>query len=98
MSYSLLVRPEAQADLAETQKWYEERTPGLGDQLVEAVDEAVVSITRNPLAFALIRGVVRRALTKRFPYGVLYLVEGNTVVVLAILHQARDPELWARRA
>ena len=98
MKYSLLVRPEAQADLAETQKWYEERAASLGRQFVEAVDDALASIIRNPLAFAVVRNVVRRALTKRFPYGILYLVETDTVVVLAILHQARDPELWARRA
>ncbi len=84
--------------MAETQIWYEERTAGLGRQFVEAVDEALASITRNPLAFAIVRNVVRRALTKRFPYGILYLVEADTVVVLAILHQARDPDLWARRA
>ena len=62
------------------------------------VDDALVSITKNPLAYPVVRKVVRRALTKRFPYGVLYLVEADTVVVLAILHQARDPEIWSRRA
>jgi plasmid stabilization system protein ParE len=98
VSYSLLVRPEAQADLAETQKWYEERATGLGRQFVEAVDDTLVSITNNPLAYPTVRNVVRRALTKRFPYGVLFLVEADTAVVLAILHQARDPELWSRRA
>jgi plasmid stabilization system protein ParE len=97
VSYSLLVRPEAQADLAETLKWYEEQA-GLGRQFVEMVDAALVSITKNPLAYPAVRKVVRRALTKRFPYGVLYLVEADTVVVLAILHQARDPEIWSRRA
>ncbi len=95
MSYSLLVRPEAQADLAATQNWYEERTTGLGRQFVEAVDDAVASITRNPLAYPAIRKVVRRKLTQRFPYGIFFLVEQHTVVILAILHQARDPDLWA---
>ena len=57
MSYSLLVRPEAQADLAETQKWYEERATGLGRQFVEAVDDALASIIRNPLAYPVIRNV-----------------------------------------
>ena len=98
MSYSLLVWPEAQADLAETQKWYEDRTAGLGRQFVEAGDDALASIIRNPLAYPVIRNVVRRTLTKRFPYGVFFLVEDETVVILAILHQARDPELWAGRA
>jgi plasmid stabilization system protein ParE len=98
VSYSLLVRPEAQVDLAETRKWYEEQATGLGRQFVEMVDDTLVSITKNPLVYPAVRKVVRRALTRRFPYGVLYLVEADTVVVLAILHQARDPEIWSRRA
>ena len=98
MSYSLLVRPEAQADLVETRKWYEEQATGLGRQFVETVDDTLVSITKNPLAYPTVRKVVRRALTRRFPYGVLFLVEADTVIVLAVLHQARDPELWSRRA
>jgi plasmid stabilization system protein ParE len=98
VNYSLLVRPEAQADLAETQRWYEERAAGLGREFVEAVDDALASIIKNPLAYPVIRRAARRTLTKRFPYGVFFLVETHTVVVLAILHQARNPELWARRA
>ena len=84
--------------MAEAQEWYEERETGLGRHFVEAVDDTLASIEKNPLAFASIRNVVRRALTKKFPYGVFYLVEGQVVVVLPILHQARDPELWTRRA
>jgi plasmid stabilization system protein ParE len=98
VNYSLLVRPEAQADLAEAQRWYEQRAAGLGREFVEAIDDALASIVRNPLAFPVIRKAARRSLTKRFPYGVFFLVETRMVVVLAILHQARDPELLARRA
>lgn len=48
MNYSLLIRPEARADIAESQKWYEERASGLGREFVEAVDETLLSITKNP--------------------------------------------------
>ena len=98
MNYSLLVRPEARADIAGSQKWYEERASGLGDEFVEAVDEILASVTKHPLAFPVVRNVVRRALTRRFPYGVFFLLAEETVVVLAVLHQSRDPELWGRRA
>jgi len=98
VNYSLLVRPEARADIAGSQEWYEERASGLGDEFVEAVDEVLSAITRHPLAFPVVRKIVRRALTKRFPYGVFFLLEEETAVVLAVLHQSRDPELWARRA
>jgi toxin ParE1/3/4 len=95
---TLLVRPEAQADLADAQKWYEELAAGLGRAFVEAVDDALASIIQNPLAYPVVRKTARRALTKRFPYGVFYLVEEHAVIVLAVLHQARSPELWSRGA
>jgi toxin ParE1/3/4 len=40
---------------------------------------------------------VRRALARRFPYAVFYLVERDRVVVLAVLHQAVDPARWPGR-
>lgn len=70
MSYELLVRPEADADLDHARSWYEEQALGLGREFVEVVDAALASITRNPLAYPIVRKVTRRALTKRFPYGV----------------------------
>jgi hypothetical protein len=42
----------------------------------------------------------RRALIRRFPYGVIYLPvpEQNSIVVLAVLHCGRDPRLWRQRS
>jgi plasmid stabilization system protein ParE len=77
---------------------FEERASGLGREFVETVDEILASITKNPLAFPVVRNIIRRGLTKRFPYGVFFVLAEETVVVLAVLHQSRDPELWARRA
>jgi toxin ParE1/3/4 len=41
---------------------------------------------------------IRRAALHRFPYGIFYLVDGDTIRVLAILHRARSPEHWRRRS
>ena len=41
---------------------------------------------------------IRRLMTRRFPYGVFYLVEATSVVVLAVFHAKRDPGQWRRRA
>lgn len=41
-----------------------------------------------------VRGNVRRAIVTRFPYAVFYQVEPKRVVVLAVIHTARDPRLW----
>jgi plasmid stabilization system protein ParE len=44
--------------------------------------------------FARVHGEVRRAMVSRFPYAVFYRVEAKQVVVLTVLHTARDPRLW----
>jgi plasmid stabilization system protein ParE len=44
--------------------------------------------------FARAHGEVRRAVVSRFPYAVFYRIEPKRVVVLAVLHMARDPKVW----
>ena len=45
---------------------------------------------------AAAHGEVRRAMLSDFPYAVFYRIEARRVVVLAVLHTARDPKLWPR--
>jgi len=40
---------------------------------------------------------VRRCLTHRFPYGVLYSIEPSTIYILAVMHLHRDPDYWKHR-
>jgi len=97
MRYQLIIRPEAEAELAEAFDWYERRVPGLGADLLVAVDAAVDSILSNPLQHAAIYRTVHRALTRRFPYQVLFVVEVGTIIVIAVFHGARDPKQWQDR-
>jgi plasmid stabilization system protein ParE len=97
MRYRLIIRPEAEAELAEAFDWYEGRVPGLGADLLVAVDAAIDSILSNPLQYPTIHRSARRALTRRFPYQVLFIVEADAVVVIAIFHGARDPKRWQDR-
>jgi plasmid stabilization system protein ParE len=40
---------------------------------------------------------VRRALFQRFPYSLYFVVEQRQVVILTIVHQSRDPQVWRSR-
>ena len=44
-----------------------------------------------------LRSGIRRALTKRFPYAIYFSIEGTVIVVLAVLHAARNPAEWQRQ-
>lgn len=96
--FPVIFLDEAEAEFEETQAWYEERSPGLGQAFVTSVQATVERIRRSPLQFPLADGEIRRALTRRFPYGVFYLAEENRVVVIAIFHSSRDPRTWKSRA
>lgn len=98
MSLGLLVKPEAEDDLAAAYRWYEERRTGLGDELLLCVEAAIEAARREPERAPVVRGEVRRTLIRRFPYGVFYVVEPDRLVVLAVYHSGRDPRGWQRRA
>lgn len=68
MKYDLIVRPEAEAELAEAFNWYEQQVAGIGSRFLLSVDAVINSIQRDPLQYPILYKNVRRALTRRFPY------------------------------
>jgi plasmid stabilization system protein ParE len=40
---------------------------------------------------------IRRSLIRRFPYSLLYRVDADEIVVLAVMHQKRHPAYWLSR-
>jgi plasmid stabilization system protein ParE len=97
MSLELVLRPEAEADALEAYRWYNEQLPGLGDDFLAEVERTIETIRTNPETNRKLHREFRRALTRRFPYGVFYAVRDSRIVVFAILHTARDPRLWRNR-
>lgn len=98
MKFSLTVLPEAEQDISEAYRWYEERSPGLGSEFLRAMDGCLASIERNPILHQAIDGQMRRALVRRFPYAIYYFTEGNGIAVLACFHVRRDPKRASDRS
>jgi len=90
----VVYRPKVGRDLAGGFGYYEGQAQGLGEQFLSAVNSTFDAIERYPEMFARVHGEVRRALISRFPYAVFYRVESKRVVVLTVLHTARDPKVW----
>ena len=84
--------PEAARDLEEAAHWYEEQRKGLGSAFMLSIEASLASIKRNYESFPIVCGSTRRALTKRFPYGVFFEIEEAEIIVLAIFHLCRDPK------
>lgn len=84
-------------ETGEAQEWYNAQTLGLGEEFVAALELQLRRLEQTPLIYAEVIPGVRRALLPRFPYGVFYVVRGDLVHVLAVLHDARNPRRWPRR-
>jgi plasmid stabilization system protein ParE len=94
----LVVTPGAEADLTAAYDWYEDQSTGLGAEFLRAVDAVFAAAQRAPATFPTVRGRTRRALLRRFPYGVFFVDGGDEVVVLAVVHGRRHPRVWQSRA
>jgi len=97
MTYEILLRPEAEADIGESYRWYESQVAGLGEEFLRAVDASISLIQRNPFAYTPIHRDVRRALVRKFPFGIFYFVEANRVIVIGCFHVRRNPRQWETR-
>ena len=95
--YRLEATPAVELDIEATFNWFEREESGLGSQFLVELRAAYARILVHPFGYQDLRAGVRRALTRRFPYGIYFSVEADAIVVLAVLHSARDPEEWQRR-
>jgi plasmid stabilization system protein ParE len=94
----LIVKPEAEEDLLLAYEWYEIRRPGLGDDFLMSVEATFERIKRNPNEFILKYKEVRRARLNRFPYIILFTKENELLVVLAVIHDKRDPDFFHNKS
>ena len=97
MNRRIFVRDEAQADIREAAKWYEDREPGLGISFIRELRLSLQHITNNPLMFPVIEHEVRRAVLHKFPYSTYFIEKPDAVVIIAVLHQQRRPRPWKSR-
>ena len=94
MSYELVVRSRAKADIRRAAKWYEKQRKGLGEDFVFEVDNAIRRIEANPEQFQIIHRDIRHAITRRFPYGVFYRICKTRIVISAVIHLERSDVPW----
>jgi toxin ParE1/3/4 len=97
MKYRIIVRPDAEDDLKEAYSWYEDKRTGLGYDFLLQVDAGLNFIARDPDIHPIEYKKTRKHLVKRFPYKIIYLVEKEKIIVLAIIHSKRTPLLLKRR-
>ncbi len=84
-------RSIAQLEFHEAAAWYEDKCPGLGLQFIESVENLVYQISRNPEIYPKVTSQTQRAILRRFPYTIHFIVEADQIVILAVFHASRNP-------
>lgn len=89
--------PEAEQEMLEAALYYQSQAIRLGIDFLSEVEHAVKSIVESPKTWPILEGELRRRLIRRFPFGVLYRVESEEIVIIAVAHLRRKPGYWKER-
>src|SRR6478672_2497960 len=97
MSLPVVFRHIARQEIKDAIAWYESERPGTGAEFTFEIARVLVRIADSPKQFPRVRGEVRRAVLRRFPYTIDFLPEPTQIVVLAVFHVKRNPKKLENR-
>ena len=89
--------PEALEEYELAASYYAERDPELQLRFIESIENSIERILEAPTRWRVIDEDVRRCLAQVFPYGILYTIEADFVLIVAVMHFSREPGYWTRR-
>ena len=89
--------PEALAEFTDSAQYYASRQENLGHRFISAVEVVLDRIQQNPHVGRVIEEDIRRSLTHVFPYAVLYSLERDYLLIIAVMHCHREPGYWRHR-
>ena len=95
MIYDL--HPEARLEFAHAAAYCEEQSLGLGHDFVHEVYHGIGRIMIQPGSALALGDGLWRLLLNEFPYGIIYSIEGDRILVAAIVHTRREPDSWKQR-
>ena len=93
----LIFHPDIQTEIKESYQWYESKAAGLGEDFLTELESAFQSIREMPDTWPVIAIDCRRYLLNRFPYGVIYRIKGDRILIAAVMHLSRKPGYWITR-
>lgn len=89
--------PEALTEYSQAVEFYAERNKELAQDFIDSVESAIFKVIEFPRRCPVIKGTVRRCLTRKFPYAVLYAIEEDYILIVAVMHGSKKPEYWQQR-
>ena len=93
MSYTLVFKPLAAAEIEAAYAWYSQPEIDKGAEFLDELERIERFLRLNPLLYPRVEEEIRRAGLRRFPYSLFYVVDDETISVLSCFHQSRDPAI-----
>jgi plasmid stabilization system protein ParE len=98
VTLAIFVSREARADITEAIRGFRDISPALSVRFQEELERVYSGMAEYPQMYPIVYKKFRRALLRRFPYSIFYIVEESFILVIGVVHQARDESTWKRRA
>ncbi len=89
--------PAAEEELNEAVAYYEERVPGLGEDLLAEADAGCGLLSLQSNLGMKLDAIHRRLPLRRFPFGLIFRVDPGAVRIVAFAHNRRRPGYWRSR-
>ncbi|MFT2097763.1 type II toxin-antitoxin system RelE/ParE family toxin [Marinomonas sp. 2405UD66-6] len=87
----------AELELDDAFEYYQSLLGGLGYEFVDEIERSIERIKKFPTSYQEIGKYSRRCLVHRFPYGLIYQVRRNEILIVAVSHLHQKPESWKSR-
>lgn len=89
--------PDARLEYLEAAAFYESRREGLGAAFTLEIEATIQRLLEAPARWPTLEQDIRVCRTRTFPYGVLYSIEDDVMIIVAVMHLHREPGYWRRR-
>lgn len=90
------LRP-AKNEMAETAIYYETQAESLGVNFLDLIEAAVANISRQPKAWPEIDNGIRKHVLRRYPFSILYRIDKEEIIIVAVMHHKQRPRYWIDR-
>lgn len=87
----------AEIEMFDAAVYYETRVPKLGADFISTIEIAVSELSDDPEKWPVIGKEIHRRILPRFPYSILYKIDFEEIIIVAIMHQKRRPNYWINR-
>jgi plasmid stabilization system protein ParE len=91
------LHPQAKEELEQTILFYKKQQAGLEKRFIEALEDAINRVCRNPLLYRKIDDDSRKCRLLHFPYAIVFRAKSAQLEIIAIMHLRKQPNYWQSR-